>query len=325
MPGKSLLLTLVVSTFAIVPASQAATREIIPAGTLLSCTVSEPNFSPKTVQIGDPVLCHLGPVGAFGRPLFPRGAELGGHLEDAKSPGHLVGKGWMQIEFDRLILPGAEIYPLAAKLTTSPHMKVDAEGKIHGKGHPVRDSVEWAIPILWPIKIITLANRGPYPALKGETRLSLRLMEDVEVPNLSAHNVPMPPWASPSAYHTSAYSVFRPASASLQEEPQVLRISYSQPAPQQAPVSTPPATQPAPQAMPEPTLTVLAMTGGEAYLAREYWVQGGQVHCISAEGEQKVFPLDAVDLYQTASLNRQRNVKFVLQSKDAAEPKLQQQ
>ena len=74
-----------------------------------------------------------------------------------------------------------------------------------------------------------------------------------------------------------------------------------------------------PQVTAEPPLTVLALVGGEAYIAREYWVQGGEVHCLSAEGEQKTFPLEQVDLYKTASLNRQRNVKFVLQSRDAVE------
>jgi hypothetical protein len=313
---KSQLFVFLVSAFVTVPVlTLAASREIIPSGTLLQCTVSEPNFSQKTAQVGDPILCHLG---AFGHSVFPRGAELGGHLEDAKSPGHFVGKGWLQVEFDRMILPGAEILPLSAKVVSTPHMKVDAEGKIHGKGHPVRDAVEWTIPIFWPIKIITLPARGPYPALKGETRLSLRLMEDVEVPIAVAHNVPMPPWASPSSYHASSYQVFRQASATLIEpEVTVQRNDYRQPLVPPQVTGQPPAqtgTQTA-----EPTLTVLALTGGQAYLAREYWVQGGEVHCLLAEGEQKTFPLDKMDLYQTATLNRQRNIRFVLQSKDVVE------
>jgi len=321
MSRKPLFLALFfLSASALVPVlTQAATREIIPAGTLLHCTVSETNFSAKTAQVGDPVLCHLGPVSAFGHSVFPRGAELGGHLDDAKSPGHFVGKGWMQLTFDRMILPGAEILPFDAKIVSSPHMKVDAEGKIHGKGHPTRDAVEWMIPVLWPIKIITLAARGPYPALKGETRLSLRLMEDVEVPIALARNVPMPPWVSPSSYHTSSYQYFRPSSASMEDSVvTVRRTDYRQPvAPLE--VSAQPPAQPVPQMAPDAPLTVLALAGGEAYVAREYWVQGGEVHCLSPDGEQKAFPLEKVDLYQTASLNRQRNVKFVLQSRDAVE------
>ena len=313
MPRRSILLVVLCASVPVL--MQAATREIIPAGTLLQCTVSEPNFSSKTAQIGDPVLCHLGPLGAFGHSVFPRGAELGGHLEDAKSPGHFVGKGWMQLEFDRMILPGAEILPLSAKIIATPHMRVDAEGKIRGKGHPVRDAVEWTIPILWPMKIVMLPARGPYPALKGETRLSLRLMEDVEVPFPVALNIPRPPWANPSGYHASSYRVLRPI-----EEPPVMvqPANYSVPSTLR-PVATQSTAQPVPQVTAEPPLTVLALVGGEACIAREYWVQGGEVHCLPAEGEQKTFPLEQVDLYKTASLNRQRNVKFVLQSRDAVE------
>ena len=31
---------------------------VVPAGTLLSCTLSEPKFSSATVSVGDPFLCH---------------------------------------------------------------------------------------------------------------------------------------------------------------------------------------------------------------------------------------------------------------------------
>ena len=327
-------LALTLTLCAVVPVlSRATTRDIIPAGTLLQCTVSEPNFSQKTAQVGDPVLCHLGPLGSFGHSVFPRGAELGGHLEDAQAPGHFVGKGWMQLEFDRMILPGAQVLPLATKVVSSPHMKVDADGRIRGKGHPVRDTVEWMIPIMWPIKIMTLSARGPYPALKGETRLSLRLMEDIEVPFSTAMNVPRPPWATPSSYHSATYQIFRPASASLEEVSEVAPSTASAP-PDVADLrlQTPAQTMPIPVAQPAPLLdrgtaerasddqmTVIALVGGEAYLAREYWVQGGELHCVSADGDQRAFPLEKMDLYQTANLNRQRNVKFVLQARGPVE------
>ena len=129
MTRKYLLLTLLLCVAASIVAR--ASDEIVPAGTLLQCTVDEPNFSSKTAAIGDPVLCYLGHVAAFGHPLFPRGAELSGRLEDYKNPGHFVGKGWMQVSFDRIILPGAQVLPLSAKIISAPHMKVDSEGRVH--------------------------------------------------------------------------------------------------------------------------------------------------------------------------------------------------
>jgi len=175
--------------------------ELIPAGTLLQCTLDEPNFSSKTAQVGDPVLCYLGHVAEFGHSVFPRGAELSGHLQDYKNPGHFVGKGWMEIDFDRIILPGAQAFPVTAKVISAPHMKVDAEGKERGRGHPKRDAALWAIPVFWPEKLLTLPARGPYPTFNGEARLTLRLMEDIEVPtNAVRSSIPMPPWATQSRY-----------------------------------------------------------------------------------------------------------------------------
>src|ERR1700689_3497535 len=128
----------------------ASAREaVLPAGTLLQCTMNEPNFSSATVAVGDPVLCHLHSVTEFGQQTFPRGSYLVGHLESAKDPGHF-----------------------------------------RGKGHATRDVVEWMIPPLWPWKIIMLPARGPRPTLKGESMLELRLMDDVQIPQVSATNGP---------------------------------------------------------------------------------------------------------------------------------------
>jgi len=308
MPRKFLVLTLSV-IFVVFAAAQAAASDVIPAGTILQCTVDEPNFSSKTAMPGDPVLCHLGPLGSFGHSVFPRGAELGGHLEDAKDPGRFVGKGWMQLEFDRLILPGSQIVPLATKVISSPHLKVDKQGDIRGKGHPVRDVVEWMIPPLWPIKIITLPARGPYPTLKGESRLSLRLMEDVEVPFPVARNIPMPPWANPSSYH--AYFPQSPPVALMQQPVTVTPAYYTS--------RTEPVLQTAAQPTSETPMTVIALKEGTACLARQYWVEGGQMHWISDDSVERVLPLEKIDLYETTRLSRERNVDFVLQSKNATE------
>jgi hypothetical protein len=336
MAGKSLVLTLVLCVSAI--GTRAATREeIVPAGTILHCTMDEPNFSSKTAQAGDPVLCHLGPLNTFGHSVFPRGALLSGHLQDSKDPGHFVGKGWLEMEFDRIILPGAEVMPLAAKIIAAPHLKADREGKLHGGGHPRRDAIEWMIPVLWPIKILTLPARGPYPALKGETRLTMRLMEDVIVPLPAAAraSVPSPPWAAPTNYIPSPYGLMRPAALVTREPANPERVTAELPAslpgrplmvesraldPSDA--EAPPAEQRgetqalSPPAGHDDKSTLVVLKGGSAFLSREYWLQGGQIQCVSEDGEKQAFPLDKVDLYQTVRWNRERNVEFVLHTKD---------
>ena len=43
----------------------------VPAGTLLGCTLDEPNFSSQTARAGDPVLCKTTSVEMFGRQVIP--------------------------------------------------------------------------------------------------------------------------------------------------------------------------------------------------------------------------------------------------------------
>src|SRR6201998_3119325 len=157
---------------------------VLPAGTLLQCTLNEPNLSTNTVDVGDPILCHLRGITEFGQQAFPRGSYLVGHLEAAKDPGHFWGKGYLKLQFDRIGVPTGDL-PLEAKVISTRGYKVDKEGKIDGKGHPRRDVIEWMIPPLWPWKVIMLPARGPKPTLKGETVLSLRLMDDVQIPHLA--------------------------------------------------------------------------------------------------------------------------------------------
>ena len=154
--------------------------QLVPAGSIITCSVSEETISSKTAAIGDPVLCTLNPVEKYGRSVLPYGAYMEGRFEDYKDPGPFVGKGWMQLTFDRMII-GNRVIPVKAKVVQVPKYRVDRNGKILGNGHPVRDTVEWMIPILWPIDLINLPRRGPRPVLKPETPLTLELMEDLGI------------------------------------------------------------------------------------------------------------------------------------------------
>src|SRR6266851_4376611 len=166
-------------------ASTKAQDILVPAGTLLRCTLDEPNFSSATADIGDPVICHLNGLREFGQNVFPRGSYLGGHLEADKEPGHFVGKGHLKLQFDRIGFPTSDI-PVPSKVIAAKGYKVDRHGDIVGRGHATRDTVEWLIPPLWPWKILTLPARGPRPTLKGEEQITVRLMDDIQIPRLMA-------------------------------------------------------------------------------------------------------------------------------------------
>jgi hypothetical protein len=309
-----LLLTFIVST--LVPtASQVTPEEILPAGMLLQCTLDEPDFSSRTAQIGDPLLCHLGAVAAFGHSVFPRGAYLAGRFQDYRDPGRLFGKGWMELAFDRLVLPGAVTVPLSAKVISVPRFKVNREGKIQGHGHPKRDAVGWAIPVLWPVKMLTLPARGPRPTLKGEVRITLRLLDDVEIPaTVSA------PRTTSSVPQTSP---FKPTTRSTPLQ-QSLHVGWSEASVASATVTPSPVQEPTETVksgyfsagLSAPQLTWLVLKDGTSYLVRDYWFQLGKLQCITLDGERKLLPLARLDLDETIRINHERNVAFVVRGQE---------
>jgi len=182
---RTFVFAILLVCFVPLAAAQSPGQEFLPAGTILHCTLDEPNFSSRTAEVGDPLLCRIGALPAVGHTFFARSADLAGTFQEYRDPGHFFGKGWMELTFDRLVLPGGVTVPLSARVISIRHFRVDREGKIRGRGHPKRDAVEWAIPVLWPEKVVTLPARGPRPTLKGEVRVTLRLLEDVEVPQTS--------------------------------------------------------------------------------------------------------------------------------------------
>jgi len=106
------------------PLAAFASDQVIPAGSLVQCTVSEPKLSSKTTAIGDPVLCQLSHTEVYGRSQFPAGSYLVGRFEDYKDPGHFVGKGWMELKFDRMVIQPDTVIPLAAKVVYVPKYPV---------------------------------------------------------------------------------------------------------------------------------------------------------------------------------------------------------
>lgn len=156
--------------------------QVVPAGTIIQCITAEGRISSKTAALGDPVLCQVSRFTAFGRSVLPYGSYLAGTFDDYKDPGRFIGKGWMVLKFDRLVISPDTIIPIETKVVDVPNYPVDNEGKIHGKGHAVRDVLTWSIPILWPVDLLELPRRGPRPTLKAETKITVKVMDDIEIP-----------------------------------------------------------------------------------------------------------------------------------------------
>ena len=309
MKSRLLCTTLAVLALGLVVLSLsvgASAREVVlPAGTLLQCTLNEPNFSSATVDVGDPVLCHLRGVTEFGQQAFPRGSYLVGHLESAKDPGHFWGKGYLKLQFDRIGLPTGDL-PLEAKVIATRGYKVDREGKIDGKGHAKRDIVEWMLPPLWPWKVIMLPARGPRPKLKGETTLSLRLMDDVQIPQVA--QTFGPGWhffgkPQSESFRDAQLSNARPQLAVRQVSSAAPQASY---ATYIAPTLVPASVTTA------PGVPVFVLNTGTVLAVGNYAYQDGRITYTLADGGGGVISADQVDWSATTRLNTQRGVRVTL-------------
>lgn len=317
---KWCLCALFASVFALT-INATARDTVLPAGTLLQCTLNEPNFSTSTVSVGDPVLCHLRGLVEFGQQAFPRGSYLVGHLEAAKNPGHFVGKGYLELRFDRIGVPSGDM-PLDAKIIAAGKYKVDRQGKIRGKGHAKRDVAEWMFPPLWPWKILMLPARGPRPKLKGESVLTLRLMDDVEIPQLAQTLSPpqiAPQWHSfgevaPQSYRVAPSSDFEPTAGM---QPPIRRTMT---VPQV--VSTGPHTffttySPADSTLPDgivtvPGMPVFVLKSGTLLAVSGYAYQKDRIAYALASGGTGLVTMDEVNWPATLRLNEQRGVRVTL-------------
>jgi hypothetical protein len=171
-------------------------------------------------DIGDPILCRVTRLVMFGQQVLPYGSYLGGTFQKAKDPGYLVGKGWMVLSFDRIVLPQGEIIPIQGKVVDVPQYVVDKQGRILGRGHATRDVVLWAIPILWPIDLLNLPRRGPKPTLRPETNITVKLMDDLMLPTITVQQQSLPPAPMPATEYQPPALRTRPPAQNYQYQQQ---------------------------------------------------------------------------------------------------------
>jgi hypothetical protein len=296
---------------------------VLPAGTLLQCTMNEPNFSSSTVAVGDPVLCHLHSVTEFGQQAFPRGSYLVGHLESAQDPGHFWGKGNMKLMFDRIGMPNGDM-PLDAKVIATRGYKVNKDGDIRGKGHAKRDVVEWMLPPLWPWKLIMLPARGPRPTLKGESMLTLRLMDDVQIPQVQATNGP--DWhffGRPEIQRDNYYQQPYQGASNRSSEPTIPQLAVRNVG---VSSSEPPTAEEIPQVAYASYISkdavggggtaagvpVFVLKSGMVLTVGNYTYQEGRINYELASGGSGVISTDEVDWTTTTRVNSQRGVRVTL-------------
>ena len=294
------------------PATTNAQDMVVPAGTLLHCTLDEPNFSSATATVGDPVVCQLRGMDQFGHSVFPRGSYLAGHLEAEKEPGHFVGKGYLKLEFDRVCLPNSCV-PVPGKVVAVRGYRVNREGDVVGHGHATRDTVEWMLPPLWPWKVLTLPARGPRPTLKGEVPITLRLMDDIEIPRMraSVQSPDRPPYAyrpqtfeapasldvweqsyTSSANNLATVRYLAPSTPSMETEDGIATTLLAHP---QAEESSAGARH--------QRLTWIALKSDTIFGVASYQIHDTRVNYVRASGLTGVVDVSQVDWRKTSQLN----------------------
>ena len=153
-------------------------------------------------------------------------------------------------------------------------------------------------PVLRPIDLINLPRRGPRPTLKAETRLTLKMMDDLVVPS-----------ATPTLHDQYGFAQRAP-------------VSYSAPPPQLAPVEPPPqpasyvAPPPPPvqqpiAAAPPPIVPVLR-SGYSLYAARYWYDAGGRVQYIAPNGARYYIAIQQLDFNATIDANRRNGLSFTV-------------
>jgi hypothetical protein len=307
--SSSLFLLLIFSSSGNAQNAQDQGKEVIvPAGTLLRCALNEPNFSSKTADVGTPVVCPLAGLLMFDHIVFPRGSYLGGHLEADQAPGHFVGKGYLKLQFDHIGLPEGQV-PVPAKIVAASGYKVDKEGKIIGRGHATRDVVEWMMPPLWPLKVLTLPARGPYPTLKGEEELTLRLMDDVAVP-------------ARSLTRGSYLGMSLPENLRRNDAVPVWYLAPQVQAPAAKNLQVAPSVKAAPSSDASGTATsvkrnVLVLRNGTSYVATGLHMDGNRLSYTQGDGTLGTVSLDDVDWTKTFQNNAENGSVLAVVSESA--------
>ena len=196
---------------------------------------------------------------------------------------------------------------------------MDRNGNIVGHGHAKRDTVEWLLPPLWHWKVLTLPARGPRPALKGEELITLRLMNDVEIPStISASSSDRPPYAYRPKSSDASTSLGPQRQLVPQSTSIVSGITY-------APPSVPPLANESgiaytllPQLSPAGSnavsehtrLTLIALRPDTILAVTSYRIDSDEIHYTRPSGLTGSVNVGEVDWRKTSQLNTDASRRY---------------
>jgi hypothetical protein len=158
------------------------------------------------------------------------------------------------------------------------------------------------LPPLWPWKFVMLPARGPRPKLKGETVLSMRLMDDVSIPQVAQTYGPgwhffnrmSDAWQDAKAAFDNTRMATRPI-----QDGQVSYANYVTPDSSAANGVS-------------PGMPVFVLNSGAVLAVSGYGYQDSRITYTLAGGGSGVISTDDVDWSTTTRVNNKRGVHLRL-------------
>src|SRR5260370_28612885 len=149
---------------------------------------------------------------------------------------------------------------------------------------------------IWPRKALTLPAGGPRPELKGETEVTLRLMDDVVVPLTGANGRPTAAasadrktWRAPTEWSERPMNSSLPIRYALPSIPAMESEPASVPLKKPAPALVTDSNTEAVRRLPQ--LTLIALKDGTIYGPTYYWGEGNRIFYALRNGTEGAFDL----------------------------------
>ena len=173
------------------------------------------------------------------------------------------------------------------------------------------------LPPLWPWKLIMLPARGPQPSLKSESTITMRLMDDVQIPGATSNGAGWHSFGGPQndSFYRNSFNDSRQNGARPQ-----LAVRQVNPAGEPQADDASPITQVSyvPQGVrtgvsgTAPGVPVFVLKSGMVLEVGNYTYQDNRISYELAAGGTGVIAADEVDWTTTTRVNQQRGVRVSL-------------
>jgi hypothetical protein len=146
--------------------------------------------------------------------------------------------------------------------------------------------------------------------------ITLKVMQDVQLPRLTAYVSPSPShdYSDPGARSNLAprvQSYAQPSSGPVAAQSSS-GVYYLPPS---TPAADPPISLGSAQPeLPSRALTLVALKSEMIYPARDYWVAGTLLFCVLPDGSEASTDLKSIDWQRTTDLNAERGVRVTLRT-----------